>query len=713
MSQAAGNNQSLAEKLKDARVQARHDLEISRHVFMGEASYIVRDPISFQGHRFSLEDYRILSMLSGDKSLSEVFANLVSQGTLSNEEQDSFYEFVVNLQRLGMLTSPFTDVQALYKRYQGKVKAKQKSYMMALLSFKVPLWNPDTFLKKTMPYASFLFSQWFFCVWCFFLVIALGILWVRAADFGNALSGLLAASNIPILWTTLVGLKVLHEFGHAYACRRYGGYVPEMGAMLMLLTPCAYVDASSSWSFPKRWHRVVVGLGGMYFESIAAIIATFVWATTSPGLVNSAAHQVILLASIVTIGFNINPLMRYDGYYIMGDVLGLPNFRQMSIKQVQGYCKRILFGIPVPPSDLSRSLKIILTVYGSLASVYKIVISLGMCAAIAMMFYWVGMMVGAIMLVTTFTGMITKACKYLWFSKELANYRKLAIGYSVVLLATGPLVLLFCPIPGEIEALGVVGTDHEQIVRLDSPGFVSQVDVEPGEEVHSGQSMVVLRNTELEAALQSHRAELAKVRTELRGVGRQDPVAASKLKRQLEYLEQQIVDATRKLDQLQVKAELDGRVMQSISFRKMDAYVPAGEPICTVGSGCWKVKAVANALEIADSLPQVGQEVECKFRSQCGHTFIGKVTKVSPAGSNVVGHPQLTQLGGGFIAVDPSTMQAQEPFFEVEIVFEDDPNLQFLSHGMVANVRFERGFETVGRFLYRQLLRFKNNLLVG
>ena len=114
----------------------------------------------------------------------------------------------------------------------------------------------------------------------------------------------------------MTALKVWHELGHAYACKISGGVVPDMGAFFMVGLPMAYVDVSSSWSFASQRRRMLVGLGGMYFESIAAAIAVFVWAATGPGIANSAAHFVVLMASLVTVIFNANPLMRYDGYYI-------------------------------------------------------------------------------------------------------------------------------------------------------------------------------------------------------------------------------------------------------------------------------------------------------------------------------------------------------------------------------------------------------------
>ncbi|MEZ6109214.1 MAG: hypothetical protein R3B96_24820 [Pirellulaceae bacterium] len=213
--------QSVADRLKDVRVEARGDLDISRHVFMEEPAYILRDPVSFQSHRFSVEDYRILSALRGDHTLSEVFQTLVASGELGGDDEELFYEFVLSLQRLGLLTAPYTDGGSLYKRHMSKLRAKQKSLPMQLLSFKVSLVNPDRFLKRAMPYVRFLFSRTFFAFWLVMVGIAASIVGIARrvlrftrASWRRAISHSLGDSRLPQsaarVWTRL-RLQVLRR----------------------------------------------------------------------------------------------------------------------------------------------------------------------------------------------------------------------------------------------------------------------------------------------------------------------------------------------------------------------------------------------------------------------------------------------------------------------------------------------------------------------
>lgn len=158
---------------------------------------------------------------------------------------------------------------------------------------------------------------------------------------------LLATENLPFLWLSFVLLKVWHELGHGYACRIHGGAVPEMGLLLIAGTPAAYMDGAAAWSFPERWKRLVVMMGGMYFESILAIPAVFIWAFSSSPLLSSCDHQIVMMASLITLLFNANPLMKYDGYFIASELLGIQNLRARSDRFLKCLLKRTFLGLKV------------------------------------------------------------------------------------------------------------------------------------------------------------------------------------------------------------------------------------------------------------------------------------------------------------------------------------------------------------------------------
>ena len=165
-----------------------------------------------------------------------------------------------------------------------------------------------------------------------------------------------------VVWFTLLVVILIHELGHAFACRRFGGECHELGIMFLVLIPTPYVDASTAWAFPNKWHRIFVGAAGMIVELFFAAICVFVWLNTNPNeLISQLAFNAMLVAGVSTVIFNANPLLRYDGYYMLSDWLEIPNLQQKSKDYLLGLIKRHVFRVkahqPLPPGERAAALQ--------------------------------------------------------------------------------------------------------------------------------------------------------------------------------------------------------------------------------------------------------------------------------------------------------------------------------------------------------------------
>ncbi|MBI5864269.1 MAG: hypothetical protein HZB38_07160, partial [Planctomycetes bacterium] len=235
---AAPANRSLAERLRGVRVDVRDDLVVSRDVFQRTPAYVVRDPITFQSHRLSPQDYRIFCRIEAGYTLGELFEKLTSEGLLQRADEEQFYQFVFMLHRLAFLNLPVSDEALLYKRYAAKKKARVARRWTSILFLQIPLFDPDLFLQRTLPRFAWLFTRTALAGWCVLVAAALTVLGSRAGEVHQPLDSILDPANLPGLWLTLIALKTMHEFGHAYACRKFGGHVPAMGVYFILFTPC-------------------------------------------------------------------------------------------------------------------------------------------------------------------------------------------------------------------------------------------------------------------------------------------------------------------------------------------------------------------------------------------------------------------------------------------------------------------------------------------
>ncbi len=486
--------QTLAPRLRAVRVGLRSDLEVSRHLFRGAVSYIIRDPITFQSQRLDPADYEILVAIDSRRGLSEIFDQLRRRGKMTTDDEEQFYQFVMHLHRLGFLRLPISDDKLLFRRYRAKRAARRKEKLFGFLFLRIPLWNPDAFLERTIGYVRPVFGKLFFALWLTLMACAAWVLVHQWQELGQPMQGLLAARNLPLIWITLIVLKIFHEFGHAYACKHLGGHVPEMGAYLIVFTPCAYMDATACWGFTSRRDRLIVCLAGMYVESVFAALAVFIWSSTGPSLLRDLAYNVIFLAGAVTVLFNINPLMRYDGYYIMSDLTEVPNLRQRSTRYVLNVLKRIFLGVPLEDRPATRRLGALLLCYGVSATVYRAALMLAIAAILASKMFVVGMMLAVFFVASGLVRIVRKLMKYLWHAEETAPMRRRAIALGLVTLIVVPALAVLLPVPTHVQARGILTTEHEAVIRAQTAGFLERSHVEDGDLVREGDLIALLGN---------------------------------------------------------------------------------------------------------------------------------------------------------------------------------------------------------------------------
>ncbi len=701
---------SLASQLGSVQVKLREDLEVSRHVFRGEPSYIVRDPVTFESQRLDPANYQVLININDHKPLSQNFQNLVDKKILRETDEEKFYRFVMGLHKLGLLHLPISDHKLLYKRYRARERASRKQKFLGFLFIRIPLWNPNAFLDRTIQYARPLFTRPAFICWLMLMCVAGFVAFRRWHELSEPLHGIMASQNLALMWITLIALKVFHEFGHAYACKKYGGHVPEMGAYLIMFTPCAYMDATASWGFSRKLDRLIVCFGGMYFESFTAAMAVLVWAFTGPSLVNSIAYNVIFLASIITVLFNINPLMRYDGYYILSDLTEVPNLRAKSAQYVTAKAKRWLLGIRSGPEIASRRLRWLLLSFGICAFLYRISLLIAISAILASKMFLLGMSLAVFYFGSTVISTLRRTIGYLWRAEETAHVRKRAIALGVVALLIVPCLLTFVPLPSRVHASGRLTTENETIVRTKVPGFVEGVSSQFGDDASIDQTLVTLSNDTLKQDVAFARANLRATQIRRDAFRGTEPERAQQEAYRANSWEKALKDSQLKLDNLAVQSPCEGRIISSLKPQDRGLYLNEGDPIATIASGTWQVHAFLTEDQYVQSKPTIGGFAKFRTVANTTNIYEGIVVSVSPAGSRTVRLTSLTQLAGGHIVVDPNTHEAAEPYFEIVIELPDAQSSD-LRHGMTGSVLLQGGAVPVAKRVARRLARFVNRLM--
>ncbi len=702
----------LAERLGRVHVGLREDLDTTRHVFRGEPSYIVRDPLTFRTHRFDVANYEILVSIDASRPLCDVFDDLVRRGKLTPDDEESFYEFVLSLHRAGCLNLPIADGKLLYRRYQARNSARRRQKAFSFVYVQIPLWNPDAFLDKTVHLVRPLFSGWFAVLWVALMVLGGYVVVQRWTDLVAPLGGVLAEANLPLMWLTLVALKIAHEFGHAYACKHYGVHVPEMGMYLVVGTPCAYIDASAAWSLAKRRQRLVVGLAGMYVESLIALAALFVWAATGPSTLNAVAYNVMLLASVVTILFNMNPLMRYDGYYVLSDLLEVPNLGQRAAHYLSYLAKRFLLGLNHHPRGMQTRPRALLLAYGIAAPLYKIFILLLIAALLASKLFVVGLLLGVVYLLFVVGGALVKLVRYLWFAAETAPVRGRAVAWSGAALLGIPILLAAVPVRSGVRAPGAVRAAQETVVRAETPGFLQAVRVQPGEHVAADALLAELDNDVLRGALTEALVRLqgATVRRDAYQIDQ--PAKAREEHEHVLAVGEEVSRRREQVAALTIRTPAGGRVVECVDPRETGRFVAAGTALARVVAGAWRVEVLLSEDDMSAAQPEIGQAVEFRAATTPGVVRPGTIQSIAPAGDRRVSHLSLTHAAGGAIVVAPESGEARQPYFVVTIAL-DAPQNQGLRSGTTGFVRLRAIHEPLGRHLYRRVTRFMDGLRQG
>jgi putative peptide zinc metalloprotease protein len=333
-------------------IRKRPDLTAQKQYYLGKMCWVVKDPVGLHYFRFQEEEYAILEMLDGQTSLDEIKERFEEEFPPQKITLEELHQFLGMLHRSGLILSgvPGQGQELLKRRWQRR-KQQALAVLSNILCIRMRGIDPERFLDWLYGKTSWFFSRTAFACCILLMLAALSLIIVEFNVFRSKLPEFHQFFNLHnALWltVTLAVSKILHEFGHGLTCKHFGGECHEMGLMILVLTPCLYCNVSDSWMLPNKWHRAAIGAAGMYVEGILAAICTFVWWYTSPGLINNLCLNIMFISSVSTVIFNGNPLLRYDGYYILADVMEIPNLRQKATQILSRKMSDWFLGIEQP-----------------------------------------------------------------------------------------------------------------------------------------------------------------------------------------------------------------------------------------------------------------------------------------------------------------------------------------------------------------------------
>lgn len=568
---------------------------------------------------------------------------------LSNEEATHIFQW---LAREGLLEAPNRDQPVLADKARGNLLARR----LNLLFVRVPLLNPDRLLDRVLPLFHWMLGWPFFALW---LLVCITGAYQMAANWDRAVQssgGMLYTGNWLWLIAVWVSLKVTHELFHGLVSKKYGGHVYEAGVVLVLLLPIGYVDATASWGFRTRWQRLHTAVAGMYIELFIAGLAAWVWALGPPGIVNDLAFNCVVVASVSTLIFNCNPLMRFDGYFVLSDLVALPNLYSRGQAYVRYLFTRYLLGVPARFPDESSTKRLFIKAYGVAALTWRVTILIVLMFAAYNLFYGAGL----IIVVSSFVVLVMiPAWRFIRYlisgtTTERPSVPRFAISLGLA-IALGALIATQLNWSRNLLAPGVIAYTEPAVVRAETPGFVREVMVEAGEQVTRGTILAVLENRDVQSQLfvLGRSIQQSNIKARLAYNGQDISGYQLELENQQALIAQK-QEKQRQVDALVLKAPRDGLVVAQDLAAVEGVYLSRGTELLSIVDEARKELILSVSQDdIGNANTLVGTPIAVRIPTGRHGRFDGVIERVVPRASVSLSHPSLTALNGGPLPVRP------------------------------------------------------------
>lgn len=691
-------------RVADLKPLLRPQVRIQRKRWRDQLWYVLSDDATGRHHRINDSAYHFVGRCNGQRSVQQVWDAVLDMHANAASTQDEIVDLLVSLSNAELIQFDRTpDVDNLFLRHNETQRHRLRG-LVNPLAFRVPLGDPNALLARLDGLGKLLFQPATFWLWL--LIVAFAALsaagaWRELLAFGG--TRLQSPSYLGLLWLTYPFVKALHEIGHGLAVRRWGGDVHEAGIALLLLLPAPYVDASAASSFLGRRQRALVSAAGIMTEMVIAALGLLLWSQLSGETARDIGFALLFIGSVSTVLFNANPLLRFDGYHVLCDVFDLPNLAARSRAYWQHLLRRHLLRLPAEAPQIGRGERKWLLAYAPLALAYRLLITLAILFWLAGLWLFAAA-VAAVYFVATMIALplwrgITRTLNVAAPAADRARARRRLVGLLAV-----PAVLIFAlPLPYATVAPGLVWLPEKAQIRPEVDGFISELPVKDGTPVRAGDLIVRLDNPELVMQREKLESRLLGLQAERYRLLLKDPEGAQSQALVIEKTEAELARAQSRLNDLEIRAKVDGRLVMPRQTDLPGRFVRNGEAMGYVlADGLAVIRATVPEKDIS-LVQQNTHSAEVHLPEMPGRALAATVQADTPAASRELPSAALGDRGGGPFLTDTrdeTGRRLQEAVFLVDLkLLEGD-----LKHvGERAWVRFDHGFAPLATQMYRRV----------
>ena len=685
-----------------------HDqVDIHRHDYRGQIWYLVENTTTGRSHRFNPAAYQFIGMMDGERSVQDIYSQINENLDGHAPGQEEIIDLMSKLYEADLLkVNTQSNTDEMFDRQSKQRANKLKQRFANPVALRFPLWDPEDFLNRNFNKVQWIFSKWVGFLWLSLMVYTVSEAmqnWSQIDHhFGiNALS----PYNLILLFLLYPPIKFVHELGHAFSAKLEGGEVHEMGVNFLLFVPVPYVNVSAATHFRSRARRMLVSAAGIMVESFLAALGLLLFLAAQPGLVQNIGFNIFLIGGISSLFFNGNPLLKYDGYYILADALGIPNLYQRSGQYWQYLFRRYLFGMRDAVSPVSAAGEAPWFAGYCLASLaYRMGILWFIITIVTEKFFFLGLVLAGWMVSLQIIQPAYKALSYLLTSPALQRKRGRALTASSLLAGIVVAVIGFMPIPSYTLSQGVVWQPDEVRLRAQHDGFVESLMVKNNQSVAVGTPLLSLHDPFLHSEARIAQARVHELEARYRASRSNNDIQVGIALDELQIAESELQFIREKSSAMSVDAFKSGELVLLEADDLPGRFLRKGDLLGYIIDDELPTVRMAVSQDHIGQLRQLVTNIKVRFASEPSRDFNARILRQSPEATNRLPSAALATTGGGpFIASadDNNQLETQEKVFLVDL--EPDFEGREIPLGTRAYVRVNHGNEALASQWYRRL----------
>jgi len=672
-------------RVKDLKPRLAPDVDVCRHVYRDVPCYVLHRRSTGAFHRVDIRSFELIGNLDGSLSVDEVWNRAIALQGDEAPTQPELMNLLAQLHEASLLSvSRKLNAEQLFARAdEQQSKASRQRYLNPLY-MRFALFDPDRLLNWLNPIGKYVFCRAALFVWLALMALALFKLLPAWPSLQRELTSfdMFSPSHALMFFLVYPVLKALHEFGHALALKRFGGEVHELGIALMVLLPIPYVDASAAAALADKRQRMIVSAAGIAVELAIAALATLVWSASS-GILHELALMLMVIGGLSTVFFNGNPLLKFDGYYLLADAIEIPNLESRSKRYSLAVCRALMFGMQDIPVTNDTRERVWLVSYAVLSTVYRLGLMLTIAYMLSGQFFFFGVVLAAWIAIMLIGLPVWRFLRFLLTESSVSRPRPLLISGACCALCLT--VLFGLPVPLNTVTDGVVWLPEDAILRVAGGCEVTELLVAPGSRVASGAALFRCENQELDAQLRELQAQLDELSAQRAGLALTDPVKHEVLRNDMFTVQARLQSVRDQIAGQTVVAALSGELVVTGNRLLEGRYLDQGEVAAYVVPPTSRTVRVAVQQTDIAHLKEALRGVEIQFAEQTADrkTYVSAIERQTPKAGYTVASAALTTVGGGEFAADPAGdgRTVLEPVFDVELRWPDDaPPVNVGSH---------------------------------